>query len=350
MSAKLVQVSDDNGVTWYTLPGGTGDFNDELTPVADTVFGQSFESNEMALLSWVVTANGLYKGFAGYVATISEAKTPLTLTDEAMSLESGQIYKVTDPTRNLWDRSTPITVEDNSSDVTAEVEWVDYLWGRIKFVDTYTVLGSVTVSGSYFSVKDQVGKANSFTLTQTANAVESSDFETVQNNGGVRTFIPGLRTVTLDLSGFFDQTSTLRDQLLQRNEVIIEVNPDGGGLSSARGFFKLATRGQSGDVGDIETEEFSFTLNVPFPTGTELPIYTPFSWVHDPTTTLAPAIIKMIEAWEQEALIDVQYLEDGVNGYKGKAVLTDISLTGGLEAMNEFAGNFQGTDATTDVP
>ena len=43
MSNKAIQVSTDNA-TWYTLPGNTGSYTDELNMTKDTVFGQTFES------------------------------------------------------------------------------------------------------------------------------------------------------------------------------------------------------------------------------------------------------------------------------------------------------------------
>jgi len=82
--AKVVQVSDDAEVTWYTLPGGTGEFNDNSNQIEDTIFGQTFQSNESGLLSATANANALYKGFAGYVAKILRPGTPVIADGEAM--------------------------------------------------------------------------------------------------------------------------------------------------------------------------------------------------------------------------------------------------------------------------
>ena len=65
---KTVDLSDDNGVQWHSLPGGTGELTSEAASIDDTIFGQTYQSNQPGLIGWTVTANGLYKGFAGYVA------------------------------------------------------------------------------------------------------------------------------------------------------------------------------------------------------------------------------------------------------------------------------------------
>ena len=348
--AKVVQLSDDDGVTWYDLPGNSGEFTLEAGSIDDTIFGQTYQSNEAGLIGWSVNANGLYKGFAGYVATVKQSGTTTAMTSESMTLESGKIYKIDDTAKEIWDRGVAFTVEDGMSDVTAEVEWFDILFGRLKFQDSYTVLGSISITGNYFPTT-ALGKANSFDLTQTADTIETSDFATVQANNGYRTFQPGLRTVSVDLTGFYDVTSGFRAALDARSEVIVEINPDGNNKSIARGFFRPLTEGQSGDVGALEEETTSFGLNVPFGTLTAqgATVLRPFGWFNDATTTLAQAIRVALVAFENETEIDVQYLYDGTNGVTGDCIVTDVSLAGGLEVMNDFTINVQGTGDTTDV-
>lgn len=342
--AKLVQISDDAEVSWDTLPGGTGSFNDEMGDLDDTIFGQTYQSSEKGLQGWTIEASALYKGFAGYLAKVLKQGTSTAMTAEAMTVESGQIFAIDDATKDLWDRAGTFVVFDVASDETANVEWFDYLFGRIKFLDSYTVIGAITIDGDFFP-KVALGKANAFTLTQTAALIESSDFATVQANNGSRTFDPGLRTVGLDLSGFYDVASGFRAALKARNELVIEIDPVGNGLSICRGFFKGSTEGQSGDVGATEDESTTFALNVPQPTN----VFRPFGWRHDPTSTLALAVQKILTAWLDETKLDAQYLYDGVNGVKGMVVVSEASLSGGLEAMNEFNVTLQGDGDNTDV-
>jgi hypothetical protein len=343
-TAKIVQVSDDSGSNWYTLPGGTGEFNDNAEQLDDTIFGHTFQSNQPGLLGWAANANALYKGFAGYVAKLLQPGAAVVADGEAMSQESGQIYEVTDKVKDVWDRSDTVVVYDDASDETAEVEWIDYLFGRVKFLDSYTVLGVITVDISYFPMT-QLGKGRTFTLTQTAAVVDETDFETAQGNDGYRTVAPGLRTVALELGGIYDVASGLRALLRARTELILEVNPDGNSLSIGRGFFKPSAEGQSGNVGDLEEETATFVQFVP----DEALMLTPFNWIHDAATTLSQAVQIILQSWIDQTIIDVQYLYDGTNGQTGTCMVADVSLTGGIEAMNEFAANFAGDDTPTDV-
>ena len=350
--AKLVQVADlGTSPPWLTLPGGTGALTLDGAEIDDTIFGQTFSSNQPGLISWSIDANALYKGFAGYVATVKKQGTTTAMTGEAMSLESGKIYTVTNTAKDLWDRSVAFTFYDGVSDETANVEWVDYLFGRFKFLDAFTPTGAVTVDGSFFPTV-ALGKANSFDMTQTADAINNSDFATVQGNTGFNTFIPGLRTVAVDLTGFYDVNNSFRADLIARNEFVVEINPDGSGESLMRGFFKASDTGQSGDVGALEEETISFVLNVPQDpvagpaTASHL---RPFAWRHSGSSTLSQAIIVCLNAFENEVLVDCQYLYVGTNGLTGDAVVTDVSLSGGLEVMNEFTVTLQGSGAPTDV-
>ncbi len=342
--AKVVQVSDDSGANYFTLPGGTGEFNDNAEQLDDTIFGHTFQSNQPGLLGWAANANALYKGFAGYVAKILQPGVTAGFTTEAMTLVAGKTFKITDAAKNVWDRSVTPVVFDNAIDHTADVLNIDFLFGRVTFKAAYSVTTPVTVTGSSFPMS-QLGKGRSFTLTQTAAVVDETDFETAQGNNGYRTVTPGLRTVALELGGIYDVASGLRALLRARTELILEVNPDGNSKSIGRGFFKPSAEGQSGNVGDLEEETTTFVQFVP----DEALMLTPFNWIHAADTTLSNSIQIILQSWIDQTIIDVNYLYDGVNGQTGTCMVADVSLTGGIEAMNEFAANFAGDDQPADV-
>ncbi len=342
--AKKIRISDDGGSTYFTLPGGTGSKEQSAAAANDTIFGQTFESTQTALIELSVSANALYKGFAGYVATIKKQGTSTTFTDEAFTVVSGQRYDIDDATKNMWDRAGTFVVKDGVTDVTVEVESYNYLFGEILFKSTYTVIGAITVSGKYFPLAT-LGKGNSFTLTQQAATINDTDFATAQANGGYATMSPGLRTVSLDLDGIFAAASGLIADLQGRTELMIEVNPDGNSKSRCRGFFKALSHSQSGDVGDLENETVSFSLSVP-----ASPSEFPFAWKHESDTTLSSAIQKLLTAWSNEAKVDIEYLHDGTNGVTFKAVITDLSLSSSLTDMNEFSADFSADGAPTTVP
>ncbi len=344
--AKLVQVSTV-AITgpWETLPGNVGSLDFEAGEIDDTIFGQTFQSNESGIVGWSVNANARYKGFAGYLVDLKKKDTSTTMTTEAMGLVSGKIYQITDVAKEIFDYNTTMVVFDNAIDETANVEWFDFLFGRVKFLDAYTPNTPITITGNYWTTK-LLATANAFTLTQTADAVETTDFDTAQTNGGFRTFQPGLRQVGLEISGFYNLTNALLADLLNSEELIIEVNPDGALKSLGRGYFRAVNQGQSGDVGALEEETASFLLNVPTP---DQELQRPFGWQHESDTTLSQSIQDILGQWEAEATIFVQYLADGLVGEKGESVVTDVSLTSGIDDMNEFACSFMGTGAATTV-
>ena len=349
--AKLVQVSDDSGSNWYTLPGGEGDIVHNGAELNDTVFGKTFQSNETGLIGFSGNGTALYRGFAGYHADLKEIDgASAVFTTEACTLVSGKTFQIDDIAKRLWDKdmSPELVVFDNAVDHTADVIEVDHLFGKITFAAAYSVTTPITITGKSFSTV-ALAKANSFTLGMTAEAVEDSDYVTVQANGGYRTFDPGLRGVALEVGGIYAIADAFRASLVARTTFLLEIDPVGDGLSICRGFFKLASAAQSGAVGALEDETVSFTLQVPFDDTIVKDPLIPFGWQHLPTTTLSTAIQKMTEAWEAESQLDYRYLYDGTNGVSGTGVLTSLSLSGGIDAMNEFSMSFVGNGASVDV-
>jgi len=345
MAAKLIQYSDDDEVTWYTLPGGSGELRRDGAAITDTVFGQTFESNDTGLLNWSVSGQAFYKGFSGYKADIKKQGTPVTQTGESMTLVAGKTYRIDDATMEIWDRTATITVYDNAVDHTADVVSYDYLFGKVTFASSYSVTAPVTIDVD--SIPTVVmGLPTAYSLTQTANAIRTTDFETAQGNGGYDTFDPGLRTVGLELTNIYALASTFAADLSARNEVIVEINPDATNLARCRGFFKIASEGQSGDVGALEEETVSFRLAVPNPDDNA---DFPFSWDFDAASTLSESVERSLTDWINEAKGDVQYLADGLAGDKGNVVITECSLSGDLDGMNEFSFTYQGDGAPTVV-
>ena len=345
MPAKVIQISDDGGSNYFTLPGNTGEFSDEGGVLEDTIFGQNFKSGQSSLINWGVKANALYKGFAGYQVDLKKPGTSTTMTAEAMTLVSGKTYKITNAAKNIWDRTGTFTVYDNAVNRNSQLLNVDYLYGQVTFLASYTVVGPVTVDGKYFPAVI-LAKYRNFTLNQTMEAIDNTDIPTAQGNSGHRTFSYGIKSVSLELGGVYAAANGYRTDLVNRTELIIEINPDGGGKSIARGFFLTTGRGQKGSVGELEEETVSLTLQVPTPTLG--PLKTPFRWEFT-ASDLSTSVQKMLQAYENETTLKVKYLPDGSTGLSGDCVVTDISLSGGLDAMNEFSVGLQGTGVVATV-
>ena len=346
MGAKKIQISPDNRTTWYTFPGDKGEIHNEANSINDTIFGQNYKSSQSGLINLNLSCNGYYKGFAGYVATIKKSGTPTTVTGGPMTLVSGKTYKVTDATKNLVDRATAVVVKDNGVTVGANnILSFDYLFGQVTFTSGYTPTGPITMDYKYMPLT-QVAKGQSFTLTQTADTIKTSDFETVQANGGYDTFDYGLKTVSLSVKGVYASSNGYVALLQSRAEIVIEIQPSGDTNATARGWFKMANEGSSGNVGELEAEDVNFTLYVP----DQASIITPFSWSFSATSTLNRAIREAVLAWQNSTTIDANYLQDGTAGQATDAIVTDVTLAGGLEVMNEFSVKFQGTGAPVAFP
>lgn len=355
MAAKKIRISSDVGVTWNELPGSQGSFDNEAEGVDDTILGQTFSSTDIGLTGWSVSSDGIFKGFSGYLAELKQVGTATAFTAEAMSVVSGKTYAIDDATKEIWDRSeVTMDILDNAVSVAAaDIESIDYLFGRVTFVDTYTPTTPITATGKFFPTS-AIGCTNSYNLTMSADAIDTSCFSTAQANGGIRTFQPGLRTVALELTGIFDATDNFKDVLLNRTEIIIEIDPAGDGSSIARGFFKLSTTSQSGAVGALEEETLNWVLTVPDET-INAPVELPFNWRHT-NTTLNQSIQDAITSWLDELdTTMVSYLPTGVegasplDGIEGAVIFTDISLSGGLSNMNTFTMEMMGTGAYTEV-
>lgn len=343
--AKVIDVSDDNGSNYYTIPGANGDLSQEAGVLNDTIFGQTYQSQQSGVIKWSVAAGATYKGYAGYVAEIKKHGSSTSMTGEAMSLVSGKTYKITNAAKNCWNRAGTFVVYDNAVDHTADVLSIDYLWGRVTFKAAYTPTTPITVDGAYFPLT-ALGQGQSFNLTMNAAEIRTTTFALVQANGGYHTHDPGLRTATLDITGVYALASGFKSALASRSEWVVEVNPDGADKSSARGFFKILKYGQKGDVGALEEDTVSFTLQVPVD---EL-LANPFSWIHASDTIMPTALQKVLTAWQNETKLDLRYLPDGTNGDKGDVIVTECSLSSGLEAMNEFKLSFTGDGVLSAHP
>ncbi len=355
MAAKKIQISTDGGTIYADLPGSEGSFEIDAEAIDDTILGNTYQSNEVGLVGWKVSSNGIFKGFAGYLAEIYEPGTPTGMTDEATTLVSGKTYQIDDITKRVLDRTVAIIIDDTAAPVgAADIESIDYLFGRVTFTAGYSPSGAITFDTASYLPLVQLAKANTYNLNMTADAIDESDFITAQGNSGSRVFRPGLRSVSLELGGFFDDAGSFKDVITARTELIISLDVVGDGSTEARGFFKLATTSQGGAVGALEDETLNFNLQVPVEE-TNPAVELPFQWQFT-VTTLQQAIQDLLTSFLTELnTYDLNYLPTGatgaspLDGITGKFMVADISLSGGLSSMNVFTAELQGTDEFTVV-
>lgn len=336
---KTLKVSAD-GITYYTLPGNTGDITFENEQLDDTIYGSEYASSQPGLSSASINGNAMYRGFAGYNSIIRRSgATPTGATGEAMSqVGATQTYRIDDTTKNVWDYNTPAIVYDNAVAVdAADIESINYLFGEVTFVVGYVVTGPVTVDASFFTMATY-GSANEFNLTQTADTEDISTFDTSQANNGFRVYRNTLKQADLELSGFYVEANNTFADFKSRDEFVIEIDVAGDGTSIARGFYKINTKGQTAGVAETETDTLNLTLSVPED-------IQPFGWYHSPSAQIPQGLLVIQDAWVSGDEIYYEYYPKGEAnaGFGGNALVTDASMTSGVSAMVESNAQLQGT-------
>ena len=338
MATKTIQVSAD-GVNYFTVPGDSGDFSAESASLNDTIFGQDFSSNQSGLITWTVSSNARWRGFAGYCAKVKKSGTPTGFSAAPMTLVSGKTYEISNRAQSVWNWKVPVTFSSSGAISADKIQSIDHLHGRVTFIPSYTPPGAVTATGSYLPLVD-FARANSFSLSQTADTTDTTDFATACNNGGFATSKATLLTADLELTGFYRADNDLFQLLTSREEFVVEIDAEGSGLSVARGIYKPITDNQSGDIGGDETETLSLALSVPDGV-------LPFSWRHTTNTTLPQAIRILQDAWVNKETVYVRYLPEGEEGEgrEGEAIVTDISMESSVDGLVEFSVTLPGTGA-----
>lgn len=336
--AKLIQVSLDD-VTYSTLPGSSGEIAIESSDNDNTIYGGVFSSSIPGVKDFTLSGNAWLRQTPGFNATVKRAGTTTAFTAETMSVEDGLTYIIDDFTKSLWDYNVGIVVNDNSVPVNAaDIDSIDYMFGRVTFVTGYTATGPITVDGSYFPVSS-FGCANDVSLTQNAEATLSSCFEITQAENGFNTYDSGLKTVSIELSGFYRTTNDFFTTIATNETVVIEIDWEGDGQTMSRGVFKLQSTSQSGDVG--QQEEYSATFNLFVPEDV-----LPFSWYFGATSQASQGFQNIINAWITRQNLYFRYYPKGdttgEDGYTGQVVVTDASISTSVDAIGELSLSGQG--------
>lgn len=327
-----------------TLPGNSGELSIESSDNDTTIYGNVFSSSLPGVLDHSFSGNAWMRETAGFEAKIKKSGTPTAFTTEAMSLVSGKTYRIVDFAKSLWDYTEALTVFDNAVAVSAaNIASIDYMFGAVTFAAGYTVTGPVTVTGTYMPTA-AFGCANSVSLTQNAEAVLDSCFETIQANDGFNSYRAGLKTVSAELSGFYKTTNDFVELLKARESFVLEIDWEGNGQTMCRGVFRVGSTGLSGDVG--ANEEFSASFVLSTPEGV-----TPFSWYFGATTQMTAGMQAIINAWvnRQDLFFDYFPFGFGSKGYEGQMVVTDASISVDSGSIAEMSVSGQGNGVLLEV-
>ena len=342
--AKIIRVADLDETEWFNIPGSTGDLSREKDAANDTIFGASWTSEQPTLINWSVSADAFYRGFAGYRSVLRRMGTSTAFTSQAMEVEDGQTYIVTDLTQTPWNWNETLTVSDDGVAVDSDdIVEIDPLFGRVTFAEDYVVSGAVTVTGERYPL-ETFGNANAFDLTQTADTTETTSFEIAQANGGFMTMRPTLRTASLSLTAFYRSDNDFDEPLREDEQFIVEIDPAGNGETLARGIYRVQTNSQSGDVGGDEESNVDLVLSVPEG-------FVPFSWYFEEENAMPAGLRLILQSYLARENIMVEYLPEGLGepGNKGEVVITDTSLSSEVNGIVEASIELQGTGALTEV-
>ncbi len=192
----------------------------------------------------------------GFLTNVNKGGTPTSMTDEAMSLESGNTFVIDDSTKAVFDRDTTPTFEDNGVPISAgDILSVNFLFGKVTFTASKT--GPITVSGNFIPIAKVAG-ANTFNVNMSTNVLVDTEFD----NDGFQTKFPGLIDVVIGLERFDDLSKAFFDILNNREEVLIDIRLGGDSSGSlVRGWFIAESDNHSGDITALETEGLSFQLD-----------------------------------------------------------------------------------------
>ncbi len=208
---------------------------------------------------------------AGYKTTIKKSGTATAFTGEAMTGTGAGPYQLNTAAKRVLDRDTVPTFYDDGAEIAAgDIASIDYMFGKVTFTEAKT--GTITASGKYMPMT-AIAQARSYALSRGRDLLD----DTAYGGDGYRTHSGGLRDVSVTISRHAladdagDTWKEFMTLLAAGTPIVIEIQPGGTG-SFHRGWFRVESTNQSGDVAALEAEELSFRLdgdtNASYSTGT----------------------------------------------------------------------------------
>ena len=249
------------------------------------------------------------------------------------------------------DYNTAITVLGNAVAIAASnIQSIDYNTGTVTFIAAYTPVTPITMTYSYIPMT-LAAKAKNVKLNLTQTVIDITSYDIAQTNSGFRSFVPGLRSVSLEISNIFAASNAYETLLQGRSYVMIDIDLNGDTYTVFRGFFKLAKRMQSGNQGEVEAETVSAQLWVPPGALVQFPA----NWYITGSSTLSPAIQTILNSWSNQTTIYARYLPSGapgqtpLDGQTGTVIPIECSLDNSIDGLSTFNFNLRGTLAPTAV-
>ena len=361
---------------WDRLPGRQGELNQESTSIDDTIFGEPYSSMFPGLITGTMTANAILKGIPGYNVVLRKAINP----EGDAPTATFKLVRITDTTANpaptefvyrfipdnqheasfmAFDVDHVITPSQlaptsgaDTIDNDSKIVSVDYLFTEITL--NFDAGDAINYTGPVLTFQ-RIGRGQTYTLTQSLNPIDETDFDTAQENDGRRRFVAGLKRVSLEVGGFFRPENNFLNELQERDKVLISISPDGQGDAVARIYAHLMRDGQRGDVGALEEESIMYELNV------LEEIDNPMDWRfnfsgkngnYDPRESIVSrSNQRLLNAWLCGTHLGARYLPNGRDsngangiieyGYTTAAIVSDATLSSGLDNVPEFRASLQ---------
>lgn len=114
---------------------------------------------------------------AANAASVKVTGTSTAFTDEACANTTGDSYQITDATKRILDPDVAVVVYDDGTPVdAADILSYDPLFGIVTFQGAYTVIGDITMDGSYLPTYTLVG-AYEYTFMRAADLLDVTAFE-----------------------------------------------------------------------------------------------------------------------------------------------------------------------------
>lgn len=193
---------------------------------------------------------------AAYKATIKKSGTSTAFTDEAMSVVSGNTYKITASTKNVWDTSVVPTFYEDAVEIdSSDIASINYVFGKVTFATPKT--GVITVDGSYMPLAAIAG-ANSIGLNMSQSIHNVTDFDGADNGNNRK--ICGQMDVTLSVERIDPLDDAIYDVLVAGNPIFIEINEDRSQTSVHRGWFLVESANKALNMEALINETISMSL------------------------------------------------------------------------------------------
>jgi len=187
--------------------------------------------------------------YAGKLALVKVASTPINFTDEAMTTSDNLTFQITNTSKRIWDYETDVIVKVDVVEVTTGFK-ISKLDGKIIFDNVET--GTVTVTGKYVPTTT-VAEAHEYSIALNADTLEVTRFQDEYKRK-----IPGLLDGSGSISDWDVIDTYFVDNLISGKPVVIELYPQST-LEPTRMFAILESTEMSAAVSGEQDKSVSFS-------------------------------------------------------------------------------------------